>query len=318
MEPAPADILTLPQWEELQTRLGESILQMETIAPDVSIRRFFRIYLSSITRVLMVYPSDTERAILDRDFTMMTSFALAGLSPSVLFRGPSWFLMEDGGTMDLAAYMAESGEKGHSLLIRSAGLIPSIQALPGEISTINPPFDSTLFQQELTMTLRWYIRQFLGNTASSEVETFFTDLAETVARFPRRFLHRDFHANNILVSPAQTALVVDVQDARLGPRGYDLVSLLHERAALSFPEKSRWDWIREITEQCNLGTWDSALEEEFHLTLLQRNLKALGTFARQVISGRMAYKNFLEGSQTVLKSLLNRLHLSAFRSRLLP
>ncbi|MCG2810549.1 MAG: phosphotransferase, partial [Candidatus Aminicenantes bacterium] len=85
------------------------------------------------------------------------------------------------------------------------------------------------------------------------------------------FAHRDFHSRNLLVHEGGIVMV-DFQDSLLAPRHYDLVSL-------AFDSYLDLDRFRELL----LSGRESATNElrQLRLTALQRNIKALGTFAYQ-------------------------------------
>lgn len=78
-------------------------------------------------------------------------------------------------------------------------------------------------------------------------------------------------------------VVIDFQDARLGPDTYDMVSLLRD----SYVDLSETLQDRLI-EQFRAGSGRSesrpAFDARFLLMAMQRNLKALGTFGYQATS----------------------------------
>ena len=78
--------------------------------------------------------------------------------------------------------------------------------------------------------------------------------------------------------------MVDFQDARMGPYTYDLASLLRD-SYVRLPEplvEEMLDFFLEATGRAEIGGGrPEAFAEEFERTCLQRNIKALGTFAFQ-------------------------------------
>ena len=81
-------------------------------------------------------------------------------------------------------------------------------------------------------------------------------------------VHRDFHVRNLMVH-GDRLITLDFQDARKGTATYDLASILYD---------GYWDWSEEAKEVLISG-----VREELNLSAIQRNFKALGTFAHQII-----------------------------------
>ena len=88
------------------------------------------------------------------------------------------------------------------------------------------------------------------------------------------FAHRDFHSRNLLVHQSEIVMV-DFQDSLLAPRYYDLASLAYD----SYLDLGR---AREILLAGR--EWTDNERRQLRLTALQRNIKALGTFAYQTYS----------------------------------
>jgi aminoglycoside/choline kinase family phosphotransferase len=81
-------------------------------------------------------------------------------------------------------------------------------------------------------------------------------------------------------------VVLDFQDARLGPITYDLASLLRDSyVCLSTEEQAALIVrYRELAQRVELACPDTAtFQRAFSRTGLQRNLKAIGTFAYQAV-----------------------------------
>jgi N-acetylmuramate 1-kinase len=99
-------------------------------------------------------------------------------------------------------------------------------------------FDFDLYQWEFEHFIEWGL---LGRGAKprpaelAELRRVFTKVSEQLAAAPRGFTHRDYQSRNIMVLPAAgqgsggfEQVVIDFQDALLGPRQYDLVALLRD------------------------------------------------------------------------------------------
>lgn len=93
-------------------------------------------------------------------------------------------------------------------------------------------------------------------------------------------VHRDFHVRNLMVFD-QRLVTIDFQDARLGTATYDLASIMFDGYR---------DWSKEArhvmasrVQEC-LGIDDIEFRSELNSVALQRNFKALGTFACQLLT----------------------------------
>ncbi|MEW5806426.1 MAG: phosphotransferase [Acidobacteriota bacterium] len=136
------------------------------------------------------------------------------------------------------------------------------------------------------------------------LRSWFNGLAGDVSGFGSVLCHRDFHSRNLIVVDAELYMT-DFQDARLGPYTYDLASFLRD-SYVSYEEdviNEMLDYYidtirermvshqsiltakRESRFQQFLSGPDSekrnSFRREFDLTCIQRNIKALGTFAFQ-------------------------------------
>jgi aminoglycoside/choline kinase family phosphotransferase len=126
-----------------------------------------------------------------------------------------------------------------------------------------------------------FLVEYLGLKRTwPELERPFDHIAESAAAAPGGFLlHRDFQSRNIMVSGERLG-IIDWQGARLGPRGYDLASLLIDPYA-SLTAREKEHAFRHYLEL--LGREDPDGEENlkrsYPYLALQRNLQILGAFS---------------------------------------
>jgi hypothetical protein len=111
----------------------------------------------------------------------------------------------------------------------------------------------------------------------------FWKIAAMLAQQPRVLTHRDYHSRNLMLCQDRLR-VIDFQDARLGPCQYDVASLLYDSYVV-LPPDLREKLLTYYLEQ-KAARDGQALDREsfvwvFDYMCLQRNLKALGTFAFQ-------------------------------------
>ena len=107
----------------------------------------------------------------------------------------------------------------------------------------------------------------------------FERLVTPLAAEPRVLCHRDYHSRNLMVHDGRL-VVIDFQDARMGPATYDLVSLLRDSYA-DLPDTAIEGLKARFLSQAPDPPPSAEFDSRFDAMALQRNLKALGTFGYQ-------------------------------------
>lgn len=174
-------------------------------------------------------------------------------------------------------------------------------------------FDAAQFLQELLHFQRYMIVGLGGREIPPEDQTGllreFSSLCELVAGQEQVLCHRDYHSRNLMVSGNKLGLL-DFQDARLGPRAYDLASLLRDSYTV-LPEDLGEEMIDTFCNLLEEGGHPplprNAFRREFDLMALQRNLKAIGTFAYQAAAKKNdRYLRYIPTTLTYVEKTLSR------------
>jgi hypothetical protein len=279
---------------DLDLWLGRPDWASERIAGDASARAYFRITVpGSAARILAFYPP-AIRADIDR--VARAHDALRGHLPvpAILARSASALLQEDAGDLTLSALLARDRDEALVRYRDAVDLLSTLQGARGARG-INPAFDAEKFASELEMTLQFYVMKLAGvgaDAAFLALRQAFTRLARKLTQHEYVLCHRDYHGQNIHVA-GRGLVVIDYQDLRMGPDTYDLASLLRDRGA--------WQELGADGEEALFSRWakrlgdDPALLRRRYLEcLLQRSIKAVGTFARMaVVYGRGHYLDFV-------------------------
>ncbi len=181
-------------------------------------------------------------------------------------------------------------------------------AAQGGATASGPSLDAALFRRELDVTRAEFFGGILGLRLDTRQRATFDEwvfrLGERLDALPRLTCHRDFHGNNLFPLSDGSVGVIDFQDVRPGPLGYDLASLLFERSAVGIVDAELADdLIRGYARSLGLGVSD--LLRAVGLCRLQRGWKAVGTFARELGKGRASYRAFLEAQLETLRQLLD-------------
>jgi aminoglycoside/choline kinase family phosphotransferase len=122
-----------------------------------------------------------------------------------------------------------------------------------------------------------------------DIKAWFREISAELADLPRTLCHRDYHSRNIMRKGGKLYLV-DYQDARQGPYSYDLASLLRD-SYVQLPEYFVEQMIEYyLAKQPDLKKMNpQEFTCQFDLMSLQRNLKAIGTFAYQAVKKENHY-----------------------------
>jgi len=171
--------------------------------------------------------------------------------------------------------------------------------------------------------LRWETRYFQDNflirlcgideAAVNALNHELDELAATVDRQIKIFMHRDFQSQNIMFHQDQVRFV-DFQGARVGPAGYDIMSLLRDpyvtipavlrRRLLDFYVNSM---IQAGSEKFGLS--EKELYRSARLAGLQRIMQALGAYGfLSLTRGKMRYLQYVPMAMDYLREALDWLN----------
>ncbi len=237
--------------------------------------------------------SKGEGMIDELPFTNVLRF-LAGRGvrvPALLYDGQNEgvLLLEDLGDLTLleVAEKAARAER-EALYTQAVDQLSVLQPLPEGAEAAGfvgarRRYDADLLYWEFHHFLEYGIEKKgiqVSPDDRASLDAAFSTLSKRIAAMPRVLVHRDYHSRNLMVHDGQL-MVIDFQDALLGPAPYDLASLLRdsyiavgEEIVDNLVERYR---LRAADE--GLGKWGrDEFREWFDLVSLQRNLKAAGRF----------------------------------------
>ncbi len=298
---------------------GLPVGSVTALAGDASTRSYYRVDLSggsglqTMVLALLPEPFDPEREPFLNVARLFQEMPVRVPKIHDVSGPEGILLLEDCGDELLQTVVENADTKTKKSLYRqSIGILARVQERGVALeSTKYLPYGLAFDQNKLHWELSFFRKHFLegfrkvllGAPELEALDSAFRNIATELAARPRVLCHRDYHSRNLLLVGSDL-VVIDFQDARMGPVSYDLVSLLRD----SYVELEA-EFVEEFKEQFLLATSTDrrSLEEEFDLTALQRNLKALGTFGNQIaVRGKSFYERYVPYTLEMVRSNLAR------------
>lgn len=145
-------------------------------------------------------------------------------------------------------------------------------------------FDHELYHWELMHFVEWALQSWKGSklspTEQKVVGRHFDAICRTLAAEATGFTHRDYQSRNIMLHDGEQ-VVIDFQDALLGPCQYDLVALLRDSKVVLDQELIDRMLRRYLERLSALGGPELPFEpfrELFDLLTVHRKLKDAGRY----------------------------------------
>ena len=268
-------------------------LQVESLVPDGSSRRFFRLYGEGQRLIAILPPENDERGQAEaRAFWQIGSHLQTVGAPTpkmISFDAATGLaLCEDLGEERLYEQLQAAGVEAVLPLYEQAVRRLARMQVRGAVQFDpvwcwdTPRYDRQLMlERESGYFLRACCTDLLGlEFDRAAVESDCRQLAEAASQAPAHyFLHRDFQSRNIMVCEGEVRFI-DFQGGRLGPLGYDLASLLLDPYA-ALPDMLQTHlqtiYLQALHEEIPYDA--EQFHREYLLLALQRNLQILGAFA---------------------------------------
>ena len=288
---------TLKAW--LETFFDDADFIISKASDDASFRRYFRIERSNTTFIAMDAPPTKEDSapfvqiatLLRNNKIHAPKIIEADLTQGFLLiedLGSTTFLQALNHTFNLDLYKSAIDE-----LIKIQAINPKNQDLK--------QYDDKLLNTEMQLLIDWYLDKNLNKNQQAQLHHIFKLLTDNALNSPQVFVHRDYHARNLMLSPANTLAVIDFQDAVIGSYTYDLCSLLKD-AYFELKSTDIQTLLAYFYKQANIQINFKEFEKGFDLMGLQRHLKILGIFKR--LSIRDGKHQYLDNIPLVKKYAL--------------
>ncbi len=292
---------------EILSKIIESDIKELSVSPlrgDASDRRYFRITCDSTTMsrkirsVIMMRLADPQIKKELPYIDILNHLERCGVDVPHLFfydKVRGLLFIEDLGSLTL-----EEVVKGKDVDVQRRYYKKAIDTLltiqiegskkeRGDCIAFRLCFDVKKFMWELDFMLEHMVEGLLNKSIQEkdrkEIRDHFLKICMILSDQERCFTHRDYHSRNIMVVNGKLK-ILDFQDARMGPCQYDLASLLRDSYIVLDDElfEDLFEYYIHRKEEIE-DTYIDRIEFRriFDYMSIQRNLKALGTFAYQKV-----------------------------------
>ena len=349
--------------QDFLLRAGWGEAAIEPLAGDASTRHYARLKLDGRSAMLMDQPQAAEAAIAPPGADAATRRALgynavarlagadcrrfAAVAEYLRARGlgapaihaadfpRGWLVLEDLGDTLFTDVLTRGGSEAELYKAAVEVLAKLHQEKAPDVLAPGIPlfaYDEIALIAETDLMLEWFLPLALSRQASEaeyrEHRALWRAALEAIAESEPVFVHRDYHAQNLMWLPERTGLarigLIDFQDAVAGSRAYDLISLTEDARRDVSPE------LGEIATAHYLSTArahgaapdETSFRAEMAVMAAQRNAKIVGIFARLYArDGKRRYLSYLPRVWTYLERDLRHPLLADLRSwydRIIP
>jgi aminoglycoside/choline kinase family phosphotransferase len=235
--------------------------------------------------------ADCRRFSAVADFLRARGLAAPAIHAADYPRG--WLVLEDLGDALFSDVLAQGGSE-EELYKAAVEILARLhqEKAPAFLAPDLPLFayDDIALIAETDLMLEWFLplalRRKASDTEYREHRALWRKALDAVASSEPVFVHRDYHAQNLLWLPEREGLarvgLIDFQDAVAGSRAYDLISLTEDARRDVSPELGEIATAHYLAAMRAQGT---PLDEvhfraEMAVMAAQRNAKIVGIFAR--------------------------------------
>lgn len=283
---------------------GEGVqdIKLTMLKGDASDRRYYRIEYNSKLRtpnsIIMMVLASPHNGDLSFINVQQHLKKCAVAVPEIYYydKEKGILFLEDCGDITLEEWMkerdADTISKYYKRIIDSLLniQIKGSDSSKGDCVAFSLKFDVEKLMWELNFMIKHMIFGLRGlrinDNDLEEMREYLSDLCIILSDQKQYLNHRDYHSRNIMIKNGELRFL-DFQDARMGPCQYDLASLL--RDSYTVLDDKLVDALIEyyISNKERIEGEDidrTEFRKVFDYMSIQRNLKAIGTFAYQKMS----------------------------------
>ncbi len=284
------------------------------IKGDASFRKFYRKKNNNFTSILVFAKEEKFKNLLVYDAINKILIKNKILAPKLYYNNyiKNYIEIEDFGNETLYLKLNKKKTNKFDYFKKAINLLNAIQSIKNrKIKTFKnkfytvPKYENKILIKEAKLFCDWYVKKELSNKNkfSKDFEKIIKKLVSNLKLKNNTFVHRDFHVSNLMLLKNQIG-VIDSQDALIGNKAYDLVSLIDDvrfKTSKSFKKKI-YNYYLKKQKKLEINKF----KNDFEILSILRNLKIIGIFARLAIrDGKKRYLKLIPYAWKLISIRIN-------------
>ena len=263
------------------------------IKGDASFRSFFRKKVNGQSSIIVYAKKEKFKNLLIYDAINKILKRNKILAPKLYTQryNENFIEIEDFGNETVFKILKKKNKNKFSYFAQIIKLLIQIQSIKDRRiknfrnqNYIIPIYDKKILINEANLFCDWYVKNNLSKLRKKKFcKNFKKIIKELTLKLKLKnniFVHRDFHVSNLMLVNNRIGLI-DSQDALIGNKAYDLVSLIDDvrfKTSNSFKEKIFNFYIKKH-KKLDIKKF----KNDFEILSVLRNLKIIGIFTRLAI-----------------------------------
>ena len=265
--------------------------KIKKISGDASFREFYRLKKNNTTSIIVSAKKDKYKNLIVYSAINNILNSNKIHAPRVISNHYKSNMIEitDLGDKSFYDFIISRKDKlnGYKSLIKLIFKLQKIKIKKvykiGKIKVELSKYSLNHLHKESDLFFRWYLKYSLKNKKMSKIKKLFkAELNKVYKKLKFKndtFVHRDFHASNIMMNKKKLGLI-DSQDAIIGNPLYDVVSLIDD-VRIKLPQDLQKNMFKFYYKNSKYKKEKmQKLINDFDILSVQRNLKILGIFVR--------------------------------------
>jgi len=291
--------------------------KLQKIEADASYRFFFRKKNKKKNSIIVYAKKEKKKNLLIYDSINKLLIKNGILAPKLYAENykKNYIEIEDFGNETLFKILKKNKRNRIKLYKQGISLLIKIQKIKNKktkdfkkkIYKI-PTYSKKKLFDEAKLFCDWYVPKVLQkNKVLSLNKKLISEIRLLSSKIKLRnnvFVHRDFHVSN-LMRYKNKVCVIDTQDALIGNKAYDLVSLIDD-VRLRTSDKLKHQIYKHYVNLNKNNLNKNLFKDDFQILSVLRNLKIIGIFTRLAIRDKkMKYLKLIPYAWELIELRLN-------------